>query len=329
MSALEKQNIAIVTVKMTTDGINECRGTQEIIVEAEHEHLFQEKALCRVMPTEQLMIVRTHDGKYLRRKGGVNVGVSLTSYLYGKTHMRRVDPKDVEDYTLGAFVPDSGKHQSIEVLLHKEAFNAVSTIWHDEEPTEKEEVVMTDAEKKVDLTVSLKPFKPVMQMSIPDLNAELVDIVNRINAAKKMKIPANKKANCPCCGVEFKKSHGIQIFCSSSRDGKAGCKDELNARKTDIRKAIVAKGGTVDPAGEARPTKPSKSQPQAAVSEQPKVVQQEVAKDNSDTFKVIGGVPFTLEETKELLFQDNDRDNFKEYRGITFSLAEFRKLVLE
>lgn len=325
MSAQEKHNIAIVTVKLTTDGINELKETHDIIVEAEHEHLFQEKALCRMMPTNQLMIVRTHDGKYVRREKGVGTGVSLTSYLYGKTHMRRVDPTDLEDYSLGAFQPNTGKPQAIELLLHKEAFNPIGYMWNDVS-SNLEEVNMADTENtEVDLTKSLKPFKPVSKMTIPNMNAELVDIVNRIAAAKKIRV-TGAKANCPCCGVEFTKSHGITIFCSSTSQGdKNGCKDQLNSRKSELRKAIEAKGGKVDPAALPRSTKPQKSTP----APQAAVVNEEKPKVNDGVFKVIGGVPFTLAETKDLMFTEKDRPNFKTHRGITFSLSEMRKLILE
>lgn len=317
----------IITVKLTTDGVNECRETMDIIVEGSHVELLEGKTLCRKMPSDQLMIVRMADGRFLRRGPSSTVGISLTSFLYGKTGMRRIDPTDVEDYTLSAFKADSGKPESCEIILHKEAFRAVDKLWADQQQTE----VVTMAEKSdVDLSKSLKPFTSVTKMSVDEMNAELVDIINRINEAKKIRT-TGAKANCPCCGEEFVKSHGIAIFCSStSRGDKNGCKDALNSRKTELRKAIEERGGEVDPSAAARQTKrsqPKVVKPQTTVEEKPVV--ETPAETDSEVFKTIGGIPFTLAETKALLMSDADKEDFKEFRGIKFSLSEMRKLILE
>ncbi|MFY0656415.1 MAG: hypothetical protein JXR12_06665 [Neptunomonas phycophila] len=236
--------------------------------------------------------------------------------------MRRHNIEHVDDYTTEAYKTESGRPAAIDVMRSPESSKPVEVMYADEFLAwSLQQADNKKANQPEDETMTVNPN----QENIDELNAELVDIKARI--AKVREIPAGEKAQCACCDKDFVKAKSISLYCSSiNQDGKSGCKEKLNARQTTIRARIRELGGEVAIA--PTETKPTTSE---SVSQTPTVVVEEkpkVKEKSTDVFKTIGGVDFTLAETKDLLMSDHDKADYKDIRGIKFSLSELRKLVL-
>ncbi len=305
----------IVEINITTNGYTESGEVATIIVDADKVNMVDRQSLFRTAPNGSHFIVMDPRGKLLKRHGETKseqAGVSLTSYLFGKIHMRRNNVNDVEDYSTEAYNQSTGKPAAIDVMNSEHSHRPIRIMYADEYMAWKREQETKQIATQQEVTMSDNPNRA----EIDELNSELHNIKANISAVRE--VPAGQTASCPCCGSEFTKAKSISVYCSSlHQDGKPGCKEKLNSQQTHIRKQIKELGGEV--------TVPVMATgPRQAASEEtsnlPAVI---------EPFKTIGGIPFTLTETKDLMFTEKDRPNFKTYRGITFSLSEMRKLILE
>ncbi len=309
----------IVEINLTTNGYSESGGVATIIIDEDKADMVNGQSLFRTAPNGSHFIVRNPQGKYLVRHGETKSdqpGISLTSYLFGMSHMRRVNIKNTEDYSSEAYKPNTGRPAAIDVMNSEHSHRPIEIMYENEYLNWKK---VDDEKKRIAIQQKeVAMSDELIQERINALNVELSDIQSRINTTRA--IAAGKKAPCACCGNTFTKAKSISIYCSSRRqDGKNGCKDTLNARKTYIRNLIKQLGG--EPSIVSSHINPTQSQlAEPATENLPAVI---------ETFKTIGGIPFTLAETKALLSSNKEQDNFKEYRGITFSLTEMKKLVLE
>lgn len=308
----------IVEVNLTTNGHTECGEVSTIIVDADKVGMVNGQSLFRLAPNGSHFIIRDPRGKFLMRHGETKAGepgVSLTSYLFGKVHMRRAIVGDVDDYSTEAYKPNTGRPAAIEVLHSEHSTKPIRVMYAEEYMAWKRE---QDEKKQIATQQEVNMSDNPNQAKIDELNSELHSIKAKISAVRQ--VPAGNKASCPCCGSEFKKAKSISVYCSSlHQDGKPGCKEQLNSRQTVLRKQIKELGGEITvPVMATKPT--TNNDPGEDARNLPAVI---------EPFKVIGGIPFTLAETKDLLFTDKDKASFKEYRGITFSLSEMRKLILD
>lgn len=281
--------------------------TATIIVDAGKVKMLSGQTLLRQAPNGSFFIVIDRKGRALQRHdkatGSDSYGVSLTSYLFGKVGMRRNDIQDVDDYSRYAYKKGCGRPAAIRVI-DTETLKVVETLFL-EEYTEWKNSKNPECDE------------------ITKLNREIKNRKDKI--ASVLREPAGTDVYCPCCEKVFTKFRSDVVYCSSySKDGVASCKELYNSQITEMRKKIESLGGVVE-----TPLRPTKKYTPRKIDVKPSTSSVTVVPTPSAAFKTIGGIPFTLEETKVLLSDQDDQAEFKEYRGIMFSLNEIRQMVLK
>ena len=298
----------IVELSLTTDSHCESGETVSILVDAEKVSMINGRSLFRKLPGGPLMIVRNPEGQYLQRPNKDGVGVSLTSYLFGKLYMRRVNKDDNEDYTEESYVLTTGRPAQIDVLRTPESLPCAS-MYKDEYLEWKKQ---DDAAKLAKSKKSTQPEEAYMTDHDKEMtrSQELAAIKNRIENVKVQ--PKGTEVQCPCCSKLFIKPSTRSVYCSSyNQDNAVGCKERLNSKMTELRKKIAA---------EQQEPKP---QPTVNTTVDPVVE----TPDNGGVFKTVNGIPLTLGQTKALLFSNKDQSSFMTIKGMSFSLTEMRKLL--
>jgi hypothetical protein len=223
----QKDDTAIVTVNLTTDGHTPTGETRDIIIDEHHSHLFSDRSLFVPTPSGALIIKRDCNGNIIKRLGNKSTGVSLSGYLHGKTHMFRKKVTDTEDYRAEAFKPNSGRPKAIGVYSSPDASKPSRILFESEEAAYKQSPGVQTKEQKQHQT-SIKKLERMR---------------DRVKAEPKGAI-----VECPECGEKFEKTHPVMAFCSSySRRGPNNkmCKNTFNSRLTLMRSkqtpSVIAK----------------------------------------------------------------------------------------
>lgn len=248
----------IVTINLTTNGETPSGETAEIIIDKDKMSMVNGQSLFRRAPNNAgMFIIRDPSGNFLQRHDKDGVGVSLSSYLFGKAYMRRTDPTETDDYTAGAF-KDSGRFSAIKLLKTPDSTKPIKELYKAEFLKEEKERLAKEAAKKAKKQKNVEPASE-------DLHAQ--DLQHDVASMKALR-DNNRNAEvgtqivCPQCGDMFVKQHWKQVFCSSYRrpgEGGKQCKDTFNGRLAALQK----KAKPI-----AKPTvKPSKKASEASYDE--------------------------------------------------------------
>lgn len=177
-----------ITVQMTTDGHIPNGKTLDIVVDKSIAGKLS-KSLFRGVKTAtdkiNMFIVRDHNGHYVRRLGTNNNGVALASYLFGRTHMKRVGKMiDNNLYTSASYDTTTGTQRAIEVVERfGRGYTVVETMYRDgAEPPRDKPKKTADKPKKLGrpptATRTAKPAKVVKiakvkpATTVPNLEVE-------------------------------------------------------------------------------------------------------------------------------------------------------------
>jgi len=115
MYIMKEQEQTIVEVRLTSNSYDPSGETESIIIDGDKQHLFNEHTLCKRAPHGHLFIIKDSRGYTCRRSGKEGVGVSLTSFLFGRLNMKRINIEDTEDYSITAFKQGSGRFSQIDL----------------------------------------------------------------------------------------------------------------------------------------------------------------------------------------------------------------------
>lgn len=251
----------IVTVNLTTNRQDPCGQTTDIIIDSDNAHLVKGEALFVNSPGNKgLFIVRTHDGLLPQRTGieSDSFGVSLASYLFGRTHIYRKDKTnpDYSSYERSSF-DSNGRPSAISLYRTPESLRATRVLFK----KEHDEWLRNNPKAKK---------KPAEVITLPSANNHASESEKELSAMIEAK-QRNKLAStgdeisCPHCSKRFIKEGG-SIFCSGYRNpGPNGeqCKNRFNSKMYALRKKIGTSAEN-QPAPIAKPT--SAKKPSVAVS---------------------------------------------------------------
>lgn len=226
----QENSAEIVTINLTTNHYEPSGETADIVIDSDNVHLVQGQALFVQAPNGSgYFINRTHDGYFTRRPGAKRNGVSLSSYLFGKTHMQRQAVNGVVDYDSyerEGFKSDKGKPAPIALYAKIKGKRATKVLYQDEYA----QFVQNGGE-------AMQPKTKRSSIGRDYVDEHAAKIKAR-DAARGLRVGTEIK--CPQCGKMFIKS-GAQVFCSNTRNpGPNGetCKNKFYQELTYLRKRI-------------------------------------------------------------------------------------------